>query len=164
MPRFLAALHLLAVSVFVGSTLALALALEFFRRRDEDAVALRAQLASPLRLYSPTAIASLGLALLSGAWALTPLKEALGAEFFARVGGPLALKLAAAFLLINSAAYVCFALCHRLVREHQAGKPVDGATLSAFVWRLRLGLWMLIAMAGWTVWLALRIDPSAPLP
>ena len=127
-------------------------------RHAPDAVRRRQRFAAVLRVYDPLAIAVLGIMVISGATALTPYKQSLGRGFFGELGYSMAGKLGLAFVLILMATYVCFGLCHRLVRADEAGLPITDAALDGFLIRLRTGLWLTIAVALYTLWFALGLD------
>ncbi len=149
--------HLGAVVLFLVAVAALAAAVEAAGRPTGDAELVQRTYVRAFRWYNPLSIALLGVALLTGAWLLTPIKSTLGPRFFSVVGMLLAVKLACAFVLINLAAYVSFAVCHPLVRDHQRGDQLDAAALLALRRRLRLGIALTLFMTAATVWTAERV-------
>jgi uncharacterized membrane protein len=147
--------HLVGLGVYLGATTLLLVLLGTLVRDDKGPDALRERLVSVFRAYSPLAIGSLGIVVMSGAWSLTPYKQQLGPRYFAAVGGALAVKLPFAFLLIMVAAWIAFGICHRMVRAHEAGAGADAADLARAVLRLRVALWLALALSGATLWVAL---------
>lgn len=112
----LAFLHTVAVVVYLGGTVFLGTVLiPVLRRRGLDAEGLQI-LTGVIRIFHPVSLASLGLAVLTGAIALTPVKETLGAEYVPRLFGILALKLLLVFVLVLVSCFAFFALGQRLLR------------------------------------------------
>ncbi len=155
MPRALLFAHLVGLGVYLGSTVLLALALSTLARGEQRGAALRERYAALFRAYNPLAVGSLGVVVMSGAWALTPYKQRLGPRYFTEVGSALAGKLALAFLLILIATWIAFGICHRLVRAHDAGVPVSDEDISRLTSRLRVALWLAVIVFGATLWVAL---------
>jgi hypothetical protein len=154
MQRLIVFAHLVSVAVYLGATVFLTLLVEFVGRRSPDAVGRRRRFAVIFRVYNPLTIGALGVVVMTGAWSLTPYKEALGGGYFAAVGAPLVTKLTLAFLLIIMATYVSFGLCHRVVRADQGGLPVTDAALRSILSRLRAALWATLVIALVTLWVA----------
>ena len=121
--------HLTSIAAYLGATLLLALALESVGRTAPDAVARRHRFAELFRVYNPLSIAALGIAVVTGAMMVTGYKQSLGAGYFAQVGRPLAGKLSLAFVLIITATWISFGICHRLVNADMGGLPVTDAGL-----------------------------------
>lgn len=112
----LAFLHTVAVAVYLGGTVFIgAVLIPVLRRRGLDANNVHL-LAGVLRIFHPVSLASLGVLVVTGAVALTPLKENLGPEYMPRLFGVLALKLLLVFVLILVSSYQFFALGPRLLR------------------------------------------------
>ena len=156
--------HLLAFAVYTGATASLlAIAIPVLGKEADPQ--RRAHLAAAiLRVYDPLSIASLGVAIMTGAFSLTAYKAALRAAFFDRLGGPLAWKLFFTFILVNLAAYIAFGIGHRVVRAVDAGEPPDAAQLAAFLRRLRTSLMLALALVAVIVWVALRLTAAAYEP
>src|SRR5262245_50888815 len=129
MHRLLLVAHLGAIGVYLGSTVLLAFLIEAVGRGASDAFARRERWAELFPVYDPVAIAALGVVVMTGAWAITPYKEALGKGYFEEIGGALANKLGLAFLLVMCGTWVCFGMCHRIVRAHQGAVPVTNSEL-----------------------------------
>ena len=161
MHRLLLVAHLGAIGVYLGSTFLLAFLVEVIGRGASDASARRERWAELFAVYDPVAIAALGVVVMTGAWAITPYKEALGKGYFEEIGSALAGKLSLAFLLVMCGTWVCFGMCHRIVRAHQGAVPVTNAELDKMHMRLRSGLWLACALTLATLWVALGI--KAPM-
>jgi len=161
MQRLIVFAHVISMAIYLGSTVFLAVLLEYVGRRSPDAVGRRRRFAVIFRVYNPLTIGALGVVVMTGAWSLTPYKQALGSGYFAAVGAQLVTKLALAFVLIIMATYVSFGLCHRVVRADQGALPVTDAALRKTLSRLRAALWLTIAVALLTVWVATGIHAPA---
>ena len=144
--------HLMAVAVYIGATVMLAIMVDTIGRQAADAVARRRRFAEIFRVYNPLTIGALGVIVMTGAWSLTPYKQALGAGYYAHVGSALVSKLALAFVLINMATYVSFGICHRVVRADQGALPITDAGLAKTLARLRASLWLTAIVAAVTFW------------
>lgn len=161
---FLVFLHTVAVVVFLGGTLFLATVLiPVLRWRGLDAEGLHI-LAGVIRVFHPVSLASLGLAVLTGAIALTPIKETLGPEYASRLFAILALKLLLVFVLILVSCFAFFALGPRLLRAVPGsnGKR-DGEDMAKGVLLVqRLQRWHLAAatLGGIILYLGLRMGHS----
>ena len=157
----LALLHTLAVVVYLGGTVFLgAVLIPVVRRRGLEAEGLRI-VAAAIRIFHPLSLASLGVLVLTGAGALTPLKETLGPEYVPRLFGVLALKLLLVFVLILVSSYQFFALGPRLLRALPAEgeKPGGDACRVGMQLMQRLQWWSLVAIAlgAAIVYLGLRM-------
>jgi uncharacterized membrane protein len=161
MHRVLLLAHLVAIAAYLGSSLFLALLIEVVGRDSSDAPARRGRWAELFAVYNPFSIAALGVIVITGAWALTPYKEALGAGYFEKVGQLLAGKLALAFAVVMSGTWVSFGICHRLVRAHQGKLPVTDRDLDRLRARLRVALWITCALTVLTVWVATGMNAPA---
>ncbi len=142
-----ALLHAVAVVVFASSVLLLGAA-------SLLPPAWGRWLLAACRWLGSLALASLGASLITGAWALTPLKRELGSHFFQAVAPPLVLKLALAFALANATAFLCFAACLPLARHlaaNGAAKPKVPAPLGR---RLRAAVALTLLLTAATVWAA----------
>lgn len=112
----LAFLHTVAVVVYLGGTVFLGgVLIPALRRRGLDTEGLHI-LAGVIRIFHPVSLACLGLAVITGAVALTPVKETLGPEYVPRLFEVLALKLLFVFVLVMVSCYTFFALGQRLLR------------------------------------------------
>jgi hypothetical protein len=149
--------HLMGIAAYIGATLLLAMAVESVGRRASDAFDRRNRFAELFRVYNPLSIAALGVAVVTGAMMITGYKESLGAGYFVQVGRPLVGKLTAAFVLIITATWVSFGICHRVVNADLGALPVTDAELDRVLMRLRVALWLSLALAVLTLWLALAV-------
>jgi len=150
-------LHVIAVVVYGGATVAvLAMAIPAARGAG-DAALQRRVLARALRIYDPLAIAALGVVVMSGASNLTTYKQMLGPDFFARMGWLLVWKLTLAFLVIMAGTYVTFGLGHRVVRSEMSGEPADAAWLASMMRRLVSASAVVCILLAATIWLGLEL-------
>ena len=161
MQRFIIFSHLIAIATWIGATFLLGVLIETIGRRAADAVARRRRFADIFQVYNPVSIGALGVVVITGAWSLTPYKEALGGGYFASVGSTLVGKLGLAFLLIIMATWISFGICHRIVRADQGALPVTDAGLEATIKRLRYAIWATLSVALFTYWVALGMNPPA---
>jgi uncharacterized membrane protein len=145
----LAFLHIMAVAVYLGGTIFLGgVLIPVLRRRGLDADGVHL-LAGVLRVFHPVSLGSLGALVITGAVALTPLKESLGPEYMPRLFGVLALKLLLVFVLILVSSYQFFALGPRLFRvlPTEGEKLEGGSSTQAMQLVQRLRRWNLVAAA-----------------
>ena len=161
MSRPLLLAHLAAIAVHLGATVLLAIAAPLLAAGDAPASARRRALLPLFRVYSPLAVGALGVALMTGAWGLTPYKQALGADYFVRVGYALAGKLSLAFLVILFGVYLTMGLCLRTVREDEADIAIEGTVLDGRIRRLSIGAWLVVALTLWTMWVAIGMSTPA---
>jgi uncharacterized membrane protein len=149
-------IHLLAVAVYLGATLAVALVFLPAMEAVEDPVLQRRLLAHGLRPYNVLSVGALGVLVISGASGLTDLKATMGPEF-GRLLWRLVGKLSLTFLLINVATYFSFGLAHRLVRAELGQLPVEAEKQAGMVRRMRAAAWMGVGLAAWTVWVGMGL-------
>ncbi len=131
-----------------------------------EEAARRAALIAGFRFYNPFSIATLGVVVMTGAIRLTDLKAAMKFEYFARVGYPLSLKLALAFLLIFLQTYITFGLTFRIGRQeeiaaHGDGPPFTVEQVNSILARARAMTWLTIILAAAIVLVSLRIVGAA---
>jgi len=157
-------IHLLSSAVYAVATAIIAFVSLPRARSKRDAPARLASIAAAMRIYDPLSIALLGLNLMTGAFAITNYKAALGPAFFARVGVPLAWKLLFAFLLINLAAYIAFGIGHRLVSRVHWDDPLDAAWVDSMLKRLQASTILALLLLAVIVWIALGMSPPGPAP
>src|SRR2546427_1112007 len=144
-------IHLLAVAVYLGATLAVALVFLPAMEAVEDPALQRRLLARGLRPYNVLSVGALGVLVISGASGLTDMKAMLGREF-GRLVWPLVGKLSLTFVLINVATYFSFGLAHRLVRAELGQLPVEPEKQAGVMRRMGGGAGgggPLAAGAGW---------------
>src|SRR5436305_14667068 len=158
MDAFTRWVHLLAVAVYLGATLAVALVFLPAMEAVGDPALQRRLLARGLRPYNVLSIGALGVLVLSGASSLSEWKALLGRDF-ARLLWRLVAKLSLTFALILVATYVSFALAHRLVPAALGQLPVDAAAQTGMIRRMRTGAWLGLALAAWTAWVGVGLTP-----
>jgi uncharacterized membrane protein len=145
----LAFLHIMAVAVYLGGTVFLGgVLIPVLERRGLDADGVHL-LAGVLRVFHPVSLGTLGVLVITGAVALTPLKESLGPEYMPRLFGVLALKLLLVFVLILVSSYQFFALGPRLIRvlPPEGEKLEGGSPTQAMQLVQRIRRWNLVAAA-----------------
>ena len=149
-------IHLLALAVYFGTTLDLALVFLPAAEAITDAAAQRRVLARGLRMYNVLSVGALGVLVISGASGLTDWKATLGPAF-GRLLWPLVTKLSLTFVLIVVATYVSFGLAHRLVRAELGQLPVEAEKQAGMIRRMRSAAWVGVALAAWTAWVGVRL-------
>jgi uncharacterized membrane protein len=149
-------IHLLAMGVYLGTTLAVALFFLPAAEAVDDPALQRRVLARGLRLYNVLSVGALGVLVISGASGLTDLKALLRADF-GRLLWPLVGKLSLAFVLINVATYLSFGLAHRLVRAELGQLPVEAEKQAGMIRRMRAAAWLGVVLAAWTTWAGIRL-------
>jgi len=147
--------HLLAVAVYLGATLAVALVFLPAIETVEDPALQRRLLARGLRPYNVLSVGALGVLVISGASGLTDMKTMLGREW--RPLWLLVEKLSLTFVLINVATYLSFGLAHRLVRAELGQLPVEPGKQAGMIRRMRQAAWVGVALAAWTVWVGVGL-------
>lgn len=156
-------LHLLALAVYGGTTVALVAMLLPAAALAPTPGDERRILARALTSYNVLSVGALGVLIMTGATALTDLKAAYGPGYAGLVW-PLAGKLALTFALTMVGTYLSFGLAHRLVRAERLGDPVDPAWQGALLRRLRAGAWFALALTVWTTWAGLGLAGRAASP
>lgn len=128
---FLAYLHTMAVAVYLGGTVVLgAVVIPVLKRRGMDAAG-RQLLVGVIRIFHPLSLAALGVLVLTGALALTSLKEMLGPQYMSRLFGVLAVKLSLVFLLLMVSSYQFFVIGLKLLRSVPSGGEEAGGVSPA---------------------------------
>jgi uncharacterized membrane protein len=162
--------HVLALAVYLGSTVALASVFLPAMEAIDDPALQRRALARGLRPYNVISFAALLAALASGWSTITDLK-ALYLGQFGQFVWLLAAKLGLTFLLIVlPASYLSFGLAHRLVRAELGALPVEADKQRGMLRRMRGAAWLAVAITVWVTWIglqlsaALRATPPAPPP
>ena len=118
-------IHLVATGLYLGATAGLVLFAVPSARRAPEPLRRRRQIARVLRAYDPLAIGLLGVMLMTGAWSITGMKQALGGDYFQTFGQFLAWKLGLAFFVLFFGVYVSMGIGHRIVREDDWSDEVD---------------------------------------
>lgn len=153
-------IHIASSAVYTLATALIAFVSLPRARAQPDAAARLGSIARAMQIYDPLTIALLGINLMTGAFAITNYKAALGPEFFARMGIPLAWKLLFAFLLINLAAYIAFGIGHRLVSRVHWDEPLDPAWVDSMLKRLQVSLILALLLVAVIVWIAFGMNAS----
>jgi uncharacterized membrane protein len=148
--------HLLALAVYLGSTVALVFILLPAAAALEDPRLQRRVLARGLRPYNVLSVGALGVLILTGASSLTEWKRTLGPEY-GRLLWPLVTKLSLTFALTMVGTWLSFGIAHRLVRAELGELPVEPARQRAMLARLVAAAWLAIALAIWTTWAGLAL-------
>lgn len=148
-------IHLVATGLYLGATSAVAGIAVPRARRVPDALPRRRQIARVLRAYDPLAIGLLGIMLMTGAWSITGMKQALGGAYFESFGQFLAWKLGLAFFVLFFGVYVAMGIGHRIVREDDWSDEVDEARLSSMLRRLSSMSWFTVGLTLATVAVAM---------
>jgi hypothetical protein len=149
-------LHLLALSVYLGSTVALVLVLLPAASAVEDPALRRRVLARGLKPYNLLSVGALGVLIMTGASSLTDWKRALGPAY-GRLLWPLVAKLGLTFVLTMVGTWLSFGIAHRLVRAELGALPVEPEREASMIRRLNAGGWLAIALAVWTTWVGLSL-------
>ena len=144
-------IHLVATGLYVGATVALPVIAVPRARRVEDPLRRRRQIARVLRAYDPIAIGLLGVMLMTGAWSITGMKQALGGDYFETFGQFLAWKLGLAFFVLFFGVYVAMGIGHRIVREDDWSDEVDPEKLRSMMARLSGMSWFTVGLTLATI-------------
>jgi uncharacterized membrane protein len=128
--------------------------------------ARRAALIAGFRFYNPFVLAALGVVLMTGAFRITDLKAEMMADYFARIGQPLALKLALAFAVIFVQTYITFGLAFRIARQediaaHGDGEPFPPERIDSMLKRIRSAAWVTIVLSAAVIFVSLTIAERA---
>jgi uncharacterized membrane protein len=160
-------LHVLALAVYLGATLALTLIFLPAAAAIEDPALQRRVLAKGLRPYNMLSFGALLAALATGWSAITDLKSLLGAGF-GQLLWLLVGKLGLTFVLIVlPASYLSFGLAHRLVRAEIGDLPLEPEKQRAMIGRMHVAAWLAVAVTVWISWMGLRMTDrlrAAPSP
>jgi hypothetical protein len=149
-------LHLLALSVYLGSTVALVLVLLPAASAIEDPALRRRVLARGLKPYNLLSVGALGVLIMTGASSLTDWKRTLGPAY-GQLLWPLVGKLSLTFVLTMVGTWLSFGIAHRLVRAELGALPVEPEREASMVKRLIAGGWLAIVLAVWTTWVGLSL-------
>ena len=149
--------HLAAICVYIGATVLLAILVHTMGASSDDPMVRRRHLVPIFKAYNPLAIGVLGIVVMSGAYSVTGYKHRLGADYFTAFAQGLASKLGLAFVLIFVATWLCFGICHRMVRADQFDTPTSDRELSSMLLRCRAAAWFAVALAFYTLWFSLGL-------
>lgn len=157
-------LHLLAITVFVGSAVTVLVVLLPMAARISSPAEKQQFLAQGLKSYNPLSIGALGVLIMTGAFNLTSYKQQLGPQFFALLGGVLGLKLLLVFVLILVSTSATLGMGHRLVRIELRGEVFDPQKLPGLLKRIQLFTVLSIALSAGVMWVSMemseRVKPS----
>ncbi len=159
-------LHLCAMAAYFGAQFALLYMLLPAAATAGDEAARRASLIAGFRFYSPFSIGMLGIVVITGAMRLTDLKASMQFDYFSRIGGPLALKLGLAFLIIFIQTYITFGLAFRIGRQEEVAAHGDGPAftveqVNSMLSRIRAMTWATIVLTAAVMLVSLAIAKRA---
>src|SRR5260221_4704950 len=159
-------LHLCAMAAYVGAQFAVIYMLIPAAETAPDEAARRKSLIAGFKFYNPFTIGVLGIIVISGAMRLTDLKASMKFDYFARIGGPLELKLALAFLLIFIQTYITFGLAFRIGRQEEVAAHGDGDAfpveqLKSMLRPIRPMAWFTILLPAAVIWVSLTLVSRA---
>ncbi len=154
--------HILALAAFFGAQFAMLYMLLPVAERAPDEAGRRAILIEGFRFYNPFTLAMLGVLVITGAMRLTDLKAAMAADYFARIGYLLSVKLGLVFLLVFIQTYVTFGLAFRIGRQeevaaHGDGPPFTVEKVNSMLARIRAMTWVTIILSAAIVWESLKL-------
>ncbi len=156
--------HVLALAVYLGATIALAVVFLPAVAAIDDPALQRRVAAKGLRPYNVLTFGALLAALATGWSSITDLKASLGPAF-GQLVWLLAGKLGLTFLLIVlPASYLSFGLAHRLVRAEVGDLPVEPEKQRAILARMRGAAWLAVALTVWITRMGLRLTRALPPP
>jgi uncharacterized membrane protein len=154
--------HILALAAFFGAQFAMLYMLLPAAERAADEAGRRAILIQGFRFYNPFTLAMLGVLVITGAMRLTDIKAAMAADYFARIGYLLAVKLGLVFGLVFIQTYVTFGLAFRIGRQeevaaHGDGLPFTVEKVNSMLARIRAMAWVTIVLSAAIVWESLKL-------
>ena len=155
-------IHVLAWAAYFGAQFAVIYILIPAAARAPDEAHRRASLIAGFRFYNPFTLAALLVIVITGAMRLTDLKAEMKFDYFAKIGGPLALKLGLAFLIIFLQTYICLGLAFRIGRQeeiaaHGDGEPFTVAQVNSILARIRAMAWVTIVLTALTVLVSMKM-------
>lgn len=154
---FYTTIHVVALVAYAAATLMiLVYAIPRARAQSDPAMRLAAA-AGAMKLYDPFSIAVLGVMVMTGAFALTGIKDALRERFFEQMGVALTWKLFFTFLLIIVAAYLAFGLGNRLVGAATDSLPKDPQWVASVLRRIQMVAALALILCAIIVWIALAM-------
>ena len=161
-------MHLCAMAAYVGMQFAVIYMLIPAAEAAPNEAARRKSLIAGFKFYNPFTIGVLGIIVITGAMRLTDLKASMKFDYFARIGAPLELKLALAFVLIFIQTYITFGLAFRIGRQeevaaHGDGEPFTVAQINSMLRRIRAMAWFTIALAAAVIWVSLTMVARAAI-
>ena len=155
-------IHILAWAAYFGAQFAVIYMLIPAAARAPDEAHRRDSLIAGFRFYNPFTLAALLVIVITGAVRLTDLKAEMKFDYFARIGGPLALKLGLAFVIIFLQTYICLGLAFRIGRQeeiaaHGDGEPFTVEQVNSILARIRAMAWVTIVLTAITVLVSLTM-------
>jgi uncharacterized membrane protein len=155
-------IHILAWAAYFGAQFAVIYMLIPAAASASDEAHRRASLIAGFRFYNPFTLAALLVIVITGAMRLTDLKAEMKFDYFARIGGPLALKLGLAFVIIFLQTYICLGLAFRIGRQeeiaaHGDGEPFSVEQVNSILARIRAMTWVTIVLTAITVLVSLTM-------
>lgn len=148
-------IHLLAITVFLGSGVTLLVVLLPMADQISSLKEKQTFLSQSLKTYNPLSIGALGVIIMTGAFNLTSYKERLGSQFFELLGGTLGFKLLLVFILIMVSTSAIIGMGHRLVRTELRGEEFDPEKLPGLIKRMQMFTILYLALTAWVVWVSL---------
>jgi uncharacterized membrane protein len=164
--QFLIWIHILGLAAYFGLQFGLLYMLLPAAERAPDEPSRRAALIAGFKFYNPFSIAMLGVLVITGAVRLTDLKAEMKFDYFARISGPLSLKLLLAFVLIFIQTWLTFGLTFRIGRQeevaaHGDGPPFTVERVNSILRRVRAMAWITIVLTAAIVLVSLRMASAA---
>jgi uncharacterized membrane protein len=155
-------IHILAWAAYFGAQFAVIYMLIPAAARAPDEANRRTSLIAGFRFYNPFTLAMLLVIVITGAMRLTDLKAEMKFDYFAKIGGPLALKLGLAFVIIFLQTYICLGLAFRIGRQeeiaaHGDGEPFTVEQVNSILARIRAMAWVTIVLTAITVLVSLKM-------
>jgi len=155
-------IHVLAWAAYFGGQFAVIYMLIPAAARASDEAHRRASLITGFRFYNPFTLAALLVIVITGAMRLTDLKAEMKFDYFARIGGPLALKLGLAFVIIFLQTYICLGLAFRIGRQEEIAAHGDGDSftveqVNSILARIRAMAWVTIVLTAAVVLVSLTM-------
>lgn len=147
-------IHLISLSLYALATAALALYFVPRARAQNDPQHRLASIVAVMKVYDPFSIAILGVIIMTGAFALTSLKDALRERFFQVMGPLLIWKLGITFVVIIIACYLAFGLGNRLVGRVELEEQPTAAWISSMLARIQVVSVSIVALCGAAAWIA----------
>jgi uncharacterized membrane protein len=154
--------HILAWAAYFGSQFAVIYMLLPAAEKAPDEAHRREALIAGFKFYNPFSLGALLVIVITGAMRLTDLKAEMKFDYFAKIGGPLAIKLALAFLIIFLQVYVSLGLAFRIGRQEEIAAHGDGAPftveqVNSILARIRAMVWVTIVLTAAAVMVSLTM-------
>jgi hypothetical protein len=147
-------IHLVSLGLYALATAALAIYFVPRARAQSDRRRRLASAAAVMKIYDPFSIAILGVIIMTGAFALTSVKDALRERFFEVMGPVLIWKLTITFVVIIIACYLAFGLGNRLVGRVELDEQPADAWISSMLLRIQIVSVLIVALCAAAAWIA----------